>query len=493
MYHTLIFNLENRSISRNLGPYRISHWLREKDWDAEVIDYALMWSFEQLTELTRKRLTKNTKFIGFSFQFGGWNDTMVKYALWLKQEYPDIVLISGSSVLHNKNDPIDYHIYGFGEYAIEKLLSYLFSNGEMPNLKQHGNTKYIDAVQYPAYPLPNYDVEYQERDFLQPWEFLSIETGRGCKFKCAFCNFTILGVKEDHSTSAESFEKQLKNNYSKWGIKNYIAAEETFNDRQEKMKKFANVVGKLPFTPWFSGFVRIDLALSRPDDRKYLEDMNLLGQFYGIESFNHQTAKTFKKGFDTNKIKDGLIELKDYFSKTGLYRGTTSFILGGPYESIDSHYQTMDWLVENWSDNNVGSYPFAIPIDDTRRASTFSSNYEKYNYKPISFEELRRKHPNENEIVNHLESTSDGKLVWQSDIMDIVECFKIYNDWNTTIGKTKFKMGSLSIGRFTGEGSTLEDKLKLDMTQMNDWKDEEHQWYYKYIDMKLNLNTQVLK
>ena len=82
---------------------------------------------------------------------------------------------------------IDYHVYGFGEKALIETLRYLFSNGTEPVYFNQFETKVIDASKYPAYPMSEYTVLYEDRDFIQPWEFLSIETARGCKFKCSFC------------------------------------------------------------------------------------------------------------------------------------------------------------------------------------------------------------------------------------------------------------------------------------------------------------------
>lgn len=474
---------------RNLGAYRIAHWLRQQDWDVEVIDYALLWSYEELVELAKTRITKDTKFIGFSFQFGVWNSTMDQFALWLNTFYPDIKLISGSSILPHKYAAVDYHIWGFGEYALDNLLKYLFSNGTKPKMRKYGTIHVIDASQYPAYPLGDYSVYYEDRDFLQPWEFLCIETGRGCIFKCSFCNFPILGVKSDYSTSAESFERQMKENYSRWGIKNYTISEETFNDRPDKIRKFANVVNKLDFTPWFSAFVRFDLLVSRPDDKKLLEDMNVLGQFYGIESFNHKTAKAFRKGMPPDKIKEKLIEVKDYYSKTGLYRGTISLILGGPYETKESMYNTLKWCEDNWAGQSMAFYPLTIMLGKNRRPSELTDNYEKFGYRKIKIPELKKRYPEDQEIFKMIgfdrKKPGDNLLIWENDNTDIIECYKIYKDFRKSRMKN-FKPAGFSISRFTGKESTIEDKLKIWAHEEEKWIDQEFEWYREYINKKLN-------
>ena len=489
MYHALIFNVEYRSLSRNLGPYRIAHWLRANDWDAEVIDYALHWQLEELIEFTNSRVTNNTKFIGFSNLFGEWNEVIFQYVFWLKQKYPNIKIISGSSSLPKVKINVDYHIWGFGEYALDALLKYLFSNGTSPKYTEISEIRVIDGSDYPAYPLTDYSVSYQKRDFIQPWEFLSIETARGCRFKCSFCSFSVLGVKEDHSTSAESFEKQLKDNYYNWGVENYVIAEETFNDRTDKIKKFSKVVDTLDFKPWFSAFIRFDLLLSRKDDRHLLEDMNVLGQFYGIESFNHATAKLLRKGMSSDKIKEGLLEIKEHYSHTKKYRGTTSFIIGAPLETQESILSTSKWLKENWSDQSVGFYPMSIPLKG--RKSDLSRDYEKNGYEKIDINDLKKKHIIDmelhNDIVNKIDAIhTDGEsLLWKNSNMDIYEAFKLHKIYGNMVKDHNFKKTTFALAEFSGVESTLDDKLTHSANDVHKWQPDEWAWYDKYKNMKL--------
>lgn len=485
MFHSLIFNVEGRSLSRNLGPYRIAHWLRSRNWDVEVIDYILHWSLEELQELVRSRVTKNTKFFGFSFLFSPWTDTVESFTTWLKITYPDITIISGSSGLPKRNITVDYHIWGFGEFALDNLLTYLFSNGKRPICENIDGLKVINGTSYPAYPLEDYSVSYEDRDFIQPWEFLAIETARGCKFKCSFCNFTVLGVKGDYSISAESFRKQLTENWEKWGVKNYLIAEETFNDNPSKISKFAKVISDLDFNPWFSAYIRLDLLISRKNERQMLKDMNVLGQFYGVESFHYPTAKAVRKGLATEKVKEGLIELKEFFSDTKKYRGTISLIIGAPLESKESFYSSIDWLVQNWKDQSTAAYPLGIPLKaNNTRPSDLSNSYSDYGYEPISLKELELKHKNKDDIINIIKSKSNN-LIWKSPYMDIVEAYDIQKSFQKTIKNYNFKKTTFALAEFSGINSTLEDKLTHTANEVHGWQKEEFEWYNTYKLKKL--------
>ena len=92
--------------------------------------------------------------------------------------------------------------------------------------------KIIDCFKdYPAFPHKNPRTSYEERDFIQKNEVLTIELSRGCMFKCTFCDYAPLGVKGEHTRDAINFEEELRENYDKWGVTRYILADETCNDR----------------------------------------------------------------------------------------------------------------------------------------------------------------------------------------------------------------------------------------------------------------------
>jgi hypothetical protein len=65
----LLFNASSFILGRAVGCYRIAHHLRQHGWDAEVIDFVFKWSFEQLQELVKSRMSPDLKFISISFLF----------------------------------------------------------------------------------------------------------------------------------------------------------------------------------------------------------------------------------------------------------------------------------------------------------------------------------------------------------------------------------------------------------------------------------------
>jgi radical SAM superfamily enzyme YgiQ (UPF0313 family) len=461
--HCLLFTLtEEGNNVRPVGTHRIATWLRAHDWDAEVIDWASQWTLDDLKLVFQLRYNSNTKFIGFGNMFNTWTDVLENFCAWVKIEHPEVIILSGAAAapLYTSHK-IDYYIAGYAENAIIALLQWLFSDGSKPTfemLKINGG-RLIDANKYySAYPMHSLSVVYEDRDFIKSHEWLTIEVARGCKFKCAFCNFPILGVKGDYSREAADFEKQLRDTYDRFGVTNYIIADETFNDRTEKIAKFADVVEKLNFDPYFIAYIRADLLISRPQDRKELLRMNVLGQFYGIESLNTESAKSIGKGMPSEKIKAGLIDIKNYFEKNSnnKYRGSISLIAGLPHETEETLASTHRWILENWQGHAFQAFPLFITKHELQTKSDLSLNYEKYGYTIVPDDYVKT----ENDLFKEPLSVSGG-LSWRNEHMTYSRARTIVESWIKSKYDGDFRVACFTLAKKFKNIYTVEDKLKI--------------------------------
>ncbi len=427
MFHCLIFSINfvhNKKITdmRSLGAYRIATVLRDNDWDAEVIDYAAGWNFEELKSLALLRITSKTKFIGLSNLFyQAWTTDLELFLSWFKINYPHIKIISGSQAIPPTiNNHIDFYISGWGDYAILELLKYLFSNGKCPKFIIHKGKKLIPSNDfYLAAPMTHLKVRYEKRDFINQNEWLHIETSRGCKFACAFCNFPILGVKGDYTRDSLDFKEEISKVHNEYGVSSFMFSDDTFNDSTEKISKYADVIEKLDWTPTFGGGIRADLLVARPKDKQELVRLNFINQFYGIETFNEITGKIIGKGMNPEKLKNGLIDVTKYFQSSAKnYRGHISLIVGLPNESLDSIDQSKKWLVENWQGQSFNINALEIFQGDFDRPSKISIDYKKYGYENF-------------EIDTIFEGTYYGNnMIWKNQYTNVVEASKIAEEIN---------------------------------------------------------------
>lgn len=491
MKQAIIFSVRINQTERSSGSHRIATHLRLEGMDVEVIDFAAHWPLEQLQELVRSRYTSNMVFFGFSTFYSHWNTTMEDFAVWLKFTYPDVAtIIGGQHVLTTPTTNIDYWIDSFGELAISALVKSLSSNGNPVAFENIDNKRVIRALHsYPAYPLESYATTFENRDFLQYYEMVTIEFSRGCKFACKFCNFPILNVKEDNSRSGDNLRNELMYNYDNFGITSYHIADETANDRIEKILKYSEVVDGLPFKPWFNGFARADLLIVHKQYWDHYAAMRFGGQYYGVETFDNKAAKMVSKGMNTDTLKQGILDAKEYFTNKIPYRGTISMIVGLPGETESSWQSSVKWLTDNWTSEALVVYPLEVHAPNLTHTneSEFTKNPSKYK---LTIKDV---------------STPGGVMFkdaasWVHDTMTsdrAIELVKEYSrDYANLFSYSGWGFGTLSIGEHTDNLQTNNlnirnlltfNKLNSDASQTEElYTERQSAFLKKYITCKLN-------
>jgi radical SAM superfamily enzyme YgiQ (UPF0313 family) len=488
MRHSLFFNLSFFPLSqRPLGPYRIAHWLRENNWDVEVIEYALHWDINELKELVKSRITSNTVFFGLSHLFYAWSDEFDQFCFWVKQQYPHIIIISGSAAFPGFNsNNIDYYIRGYGENALIELLKYIDGNGVCPTFspKFLENKKVIDAIHsYPSYPMKSLMVKYEDRDFIQSWEWLGIEFSRGCKFHCAFCNYPILGVKGDYSRDADDAKIQMQDAYDRFGITNYVVSDDTFNDRTDKIIKFADIVEEINFNPYFTGFIRADLLATYPAQKYELARMGFNGHYYGIESFNHKSAKSIGKGMDPQKIQQALVDIKNFIGDS--YRSTIGLIIGLPEETEETIMKTQEWLINNWQGQNFISWGLEIyNPNGVENLSKMSLNYLDYGYTYVNQSSDRK------DVVSKKYEPLGERFIWKNKHMDFYKAQDLANKLNNLHKTHDFRLTPFDLHglQLANPNLKLTEIIQKKTIEINPYASIDYREFVKpYINLKLNL------
>ncbi len=371
MNHVLIFSLTGKRWERVLWPHRVATFLRMNDWDAEVVDFTAFWKLDELQEFVRSRASNKTVMFCFGTAFlNPWSPYLNDFITWLKQEYPDVpIVVGGNNAMVTPAVHVDYWVDSYGENAILALCKHLIGTlGE--TLKTDitiPSKKVIRGLHhYPSAPLDNYLVDYEDRDFMMPWECPQIETARGCMFSCSYCNFPIIGQAKDVSVSKEEFKRQMQTGYEKWGIVNWRVMDETFNDRPEKLQKYAEAVDELGYNPWICGFARGDLVVKHREHWDTYIRLGFLGHSMGIETFNKEAGKLVRKGMDPDKLQQGLLDFQDYtdIHAPRRYRANIQMICGIPGESVESWNQSLEWLNTHWLRQSASAHILEVPDYD---------------------------------------------------------------------------------------------------------------------------------
>jgi radical SAM superfamily enzyme YgiQ (UPF0313 family) len=223
--------------------------------------------------------------------------------------------------------------------------------------------------------------KYEDCDHVLPGEILNLETSRGCKFKCKFCSYPLIGRKvtdPGYHRSEQCLADELKHNWEKFGTKQYTIVDDTFNESIEKMEALLRARDKAGIDTLFSCFARIELVQKDRRQLELLKELGVISYHFGVETFNDKAGACIGKGMASEKVKELLYKVNDFYS--GKVSIAAGFIVGLPYETPDSIESTIQWLEQ--PDCPVTS-PNLTPLDLNNRSefkSEFEVNYKKYGY-----------------------------------------------------------------------------------------------------------------
>lgn len=413
---------------RGYGVHRIASEIRANGYTCLVVDFSSALTFDKYKELIDHAVGPETLMVGFSTtwlpyrlpnQDGYTNEipghdigednklndkkeekhnwrteNMVaqfgkaqvdEWLLYPKQINPKVKIVLGGAKTDFYMDlpHVDNFIFGIAETMTIDYLNSLSGRG----LRRIFNTMidYDRKAHNPSWDFRESQTQYTEWDFIQPQETLNLEVGRGCRFKCAFCNFPLIGQKNvnDYLKYPEVIKDELQKNYELWGTTKYFIVDDTFNDSTQKLEMLYNVMRDLPFDIKFWCYTRIDLLAAKPEQMELMKELGVAETFFGLETFNDQSSKTIGKGMLASKRKDTLYKAKEVWGDRVWMEG--GFMIGLPYETRASWQDTVEWLKRDDCPLDISTcYPLNI-VKKTERnkwfpTSWFDENYEQFGY-----------------------------------------------------------------------------------------------------------------
>ena len=417
MYDAIIFTeISNYPVPvKTIGAYKIAQSMRQRGYKVKVINsYLEVWDNhgEDLILWMKEILKPDARFIGisgtfasgprdfregFNFNFSiNQNDTpWNKLNFFLddmKLYFPNVPIVLGGHSTKSRNifdelkgSKIDYWVDGIAEESIHKFLG-----------EKSPDQRFRYDVMGLSHDFHNSKPVYTEEDGIMPYEVLPFEMSRGCRFKCKFCSFPLLG-KNPHDTkyvrSEKSVYDELKSNYENFGVTKYNMLCDTFNETTEKIEMLCRVKNKLKIDIRFSSYLRVDLLHAHKEQIGLLHEAGLQSSHFGLESFNHESAKAIGKGLRKEKIKETLHLCKETWGDDVLT--DAGFITGLPYETpdtmnswcqelLDGDYELDTWYLGVLSFINIGK-----TVEEYAYSSDFEKDPAKYGY---SFPDKNDKH-----------------------------------------------------------------------------------------------------
>lgn len=462
------------AIIRTNGAHRVAGLMRSYGLEVEVLDFFNSWESDELDQILK---AYQPDFIGLSFGLGQLDDNKVNNFIALaKEANPNAKIIAGGNqVLFNSIKNIDLHFKGFADGAVEDIVAYL-RTGEYPNslvkeIDLGVVKKVVDCNHYYSkFDLANLRTNYTANDFLSPNENLTLETSRGCIFKCKFCNFPLIGKnKNDYIRTKEDLKQEIVYNYNTYGISQYSITDDTFNDNEIKINNLYEISQEIDFDLKFMCYSRIDLLHARPGSLDKMVKFGVRGMFLGIESLNPETSKLIGKGFTGEKLLNYLREIKQQYPKLHL---TGSYIIGLPKETIQQSRDNINFAIDEGLIDSSPMYALHIPkqtggVD----ISIFSEEWDQYGYVEMSLDEI-------DELVNQpkysmfkgmdYENISKHAVVWKNEYMNVFDAQIAAQQIRKEI-EPKTVMGGWNCFAAAYTGIPVDDLLQLKRPEW-DWE-----------------------
>lgn len=355
---------------KTAGIFRVATELRQAGFIVQTLDRLLACSSGFIEKFLDEVITESTLFIGISttmlqtsnadyshnndgYKYFGFEDERFKQLVtYARTINPRIKIVIGGSqveptgteIIQSFKGYIDYCVKGQGEAAVIALANHLKYGDDLAYHEVDG-FKFISDLNYPVDDFDNLEIRYNESDAIFSGETTTIEIARGCVFKCKFCTYDLIGKDwGDMIKTKRSIVSEMERNYEEHGISTYICADDTLNDSMEKIEFLHDIFTNLSFRPTFSGYFRLDIIAKFREQARLLKESGIWSMNFGIETMDKKAGALMGKGMGAERIKDALSFLKEEFNNEVIL--TANFIIGLPGETLDSMYETLEYLLD---------------------------------------------------------------------------------------------------------------------------------------------------
>ena len=150
-------------------------------------------------------------------------------------------------------DKIDCWIKGLGEDSILQYVQNLDKGRDNPSYMEDRFSANLD--------FHNIEPVFHVDDLVFQNEVLPFTISRGCRFKCKFCNFPLLGRKptDNYVRSEESIYTEFMHNYENFNTTFYSFTDDTFNEAIDKLERVKRAIDRTGLDINFWSYIRIEL------------------------------------------------------------------------------------------------------------------------------------------------------------------------------------------------------------------------------------------
>lgn len=252
---------------------------------------------------------------------------------------------------------IDFGVFGEGEITNNEVSRAIdgeirFSDVDGLIFRERFENKDIEKIDYnrckknnprkeiedlDSIPWPDYE-GFQLDKMLEyaPKKYVTMSTGRSCKFRCTFCFHT--SGQRYRQRSLDSFFEELDYLVNKYGIDNIYVTDELFADDFDRLNEFCTRIRK--YNILWSIQLRVNIV-TKPL-LQLLKDSGCIIISFGLESADNRILKSMRKGITVEMIENAL-----QCSKEVGIEAHGAFIFGDIEENEESVDNTLNWWREH--------------------------------------------------------------------------------------------------------------------------------------------------
>jgi hypothetical protein len=478
-------------LNKNVAPFTLANHLRNHGIDVTVIHHLNMWDFDELVQVIKFLVNKNTLFVGFSNFFYRVMEThSVTGETKFVQSNPNILLphglengnvlskiikqinkdckivIGGPAATDNiSNKNIDYVFKGYADKTILDFVDFLIENKKESTILNptywYKNLHGINIVNGTTYQDNNFvstALNWLPKDAVLPGETLPIEIARGCIFQCKFCSYPLNGKQNlEHIKDIAILKEEFLYNYEKFGVTRYFFLDDTFNDSIEKLEMIEEVSNKLPFRLEYWAYIRLDLVAAKPHSLKIMHNSGLRAAHLGLETLNKKTGSIIGKGADPKKLIETIASVKKQYGNDLLLH--SSFIIGLPEENEQSVTQTVQKILNKEILVDSADFHSLViqPKGFTNYLSAFGINFNQYGYIQKAM----------NDITDLEKLHTKDAIAWQNEYMDLHRAIELATDFNKKMWASNNMRASMAF-QISNLGFKLQDFTNTKLVDI-DW------------------------
>lgn len=327
-----------------------------------------------LDEMVKRAVAHNPDVIGFTATSPFFHISKA-VAEGIKRVAPQIpITVGGPHITIMKEKALlpafDYAFIGEAEESWPQFLNQLEQgrdvssvagiifrrNGEMVSTGQPADITNLDELPAPARHLLDMP-RYKLGTLRGRLPFTSIQTMRGCPWKCIFCASEALKTTEMRVRSPRSVVNEMKQVVERFGTRHFYIVDDVMTLWKEHILEIADLITQEGLSITFEGSTRANLV--EDDVIARLVKSGLIRLSFGLETVDPEIRKTMKKQVPLEHY----VRANDICNKYGV-EALNSVMIGLPGETRETVLATLDFL-RNAREVKQANFAIAVPYPGT--------------------------------------------------------------------------------------------------------------------------------